>query len=244
MLYESENITRMATDTVEVRLPGKLSGMFTGRCLSGYLVDHGAKERLYTLQLKSAYTTETERRSPMSVTPGLSPMTVYYQEAAEKGLAKGAFLHNRWPDSYPDKGGRAYLGAAYPATSSAGQRLYRYLKLFDPARVKAGQRKANAFLGGFRLGGMPAHTAEVAVDCTGFRPGRGMHLGPACYIGAEFPYASDAPARITQVRTVGKMAKRKSDRVLLSITNHKPVTASPSVLAGTVTAGKYRLEVL
>ena len=244
MLYESENITRMATDTVEVRMPGEASGIFPGRCLSGYLVDHGAKERLYTMQLKSAYTSEAQRRSPMSITPSLTPMTVYYREAAENGIAKGAFLHNRWPDQYPGKGGRAHLGAAYPAQSDAAQRLYRYLKLFDPERVKRGQRKSNAFLGAFRLGGMPPHTAEVAVDCTGARPRRGMHTGPASYLGAEFPYASEAPARIAQVRAVGKMAKRKSDQVLLSITNHKPVTASPSLLAGTVTAGEYRLEVL
>ena len=193
MLYESENITRMATDTVEVRLPGKASGIFPGRCLSGYLVDHGAKERLYTMQLKSAYTTEAQRRSPMSITPSLTPMTVYYREAAENGIAKGAFLHNRWPDQYAGKGGRAHLGAAYPAKSHAAQRLYRYLKLFDPERVKPGQRKSNAFLGAFRLGGMPPHTAEVAVDCTGVRPRRGMHTGPASYLGAEFPYASEAP---------------------------------------------------
>ena len=178
----------------------------------------------------------------MAVQPNLAPMTVYYREGNEPGIAKGVFLANRYPDQYPETGGKAFADTSFPVKSSAGGRIYKYLKLFDPGRVRLSQKKAGAHLGAFRLGGMPPHTAEVAVDATGKRPKRGLHPGPASYLGADFPYISDAAARIAQVRGVGRLAKRFSDKIRLSITNHKPVKASTSVLAGTVVAGEYRLE--
>ena len=120
-------------------------------------------------------------------------------------------------------------------------RLYKRFKLFDPGRVVFSRRDTSCFLGAFRLGPMPAHTAEVAVDLAGFRaPGSGTlpgHLGRGCFV------ISDAATRIAQARQVGKMAARLSDKVLLAITNRKPITASAGLLAGSARAGEYRLEV-
>jgi hypothetical protein len=244
MLYEPEQVERMAQEVVEIRRPGKAAGIFCGGLLTGHLVDHQARSRLYTMRLARPYSDEIERRTPMSAQPGLEPLTVYYRLAREKGQAGGIFLHNRWPDQYPDTGGKAFLGCGYPVKSTAGDRIFKYLKLFDPSRVRLGQRKSMTFLGAFRLGGMPPHTAEVAVDCTGQKPKGAMHAGPGAYLGTGFLYKSNAAERIALVCAVGRLAMRQSDRIQLSITNHGPVKASASVLAGSVFAGEYRLEVV
>ena len=79
------------------------------------------------------------------------------------------------------------------------------------------------------------------MDAAGRRPQRGLHLGGA-YLAQHHPYRSDAPTRVAQIRHVGILAKRASDKVSLSITNRRPITASTAVLAGAVKAGQYQLE--
>lgn len=240
LLYEREYVERLARDEVEVRLPGRAVGQFPGRPLDGCLVDHGAAARLYTLRLAGRHRTELERRTPLSIQPGLEPRTVYYSIERQPGRSAGVFPANRYPDQFADTGGAAVLGRAFPIKSDAARRIYRRFKLFDPARVSLSARRAGLFTGAFRLGGMPAHTAEVAVDLAGRRPARVAHV--CGHLGGH-PYTSDAAARIARMRQVGRLAKRLSDKVELAVTNRKMITASAGLLAGTVKAGDYRLEV-
>lgn len=242
LLYERETAERLAQDVVEIRKPGKAVGLFAGRPLRGAVVDHGAKERLFTLKLERPYQEEIERRIPLSIQPGLEPMSAYYRTVAQPGQARGMFAANRWPDQYPDTGGKAFAGSAFPGKSDAAQRIYKCFKLFDPDRVVHRPRKASLFAGAFRIGPLPPHTAEVAVDMAGQRPPKGLHL-PG-FVGRAVPYVSDAAARIARMRHVGNMARRLSDKVLVSITNRKPVRASAGIKAGDVRAGEYRLEVI
>lgn len=238
---ERAETTKLASEVVQVRRPGKAAGLFCGGFLVGCLVDHEAAKRLYTIELKRPFQDEIERRSPMALTPGLKPMTAYYSMGAEAGAARGAFLANRWPDEYPDTGGKAFSGAMFTVGSTAGDRLYKKFKLFDPDRVVLHPRRATTFLGAFRLGAVPPHHAEVAVDASGRRPPRGMHLGGG-FVSSHFPYKSDAPTRVAQICHVGRLAKRRSDKISVAITNRRPVTAQVGILAGSIKAGAYQLE--
>ena len=245
MLYQRGQAERLARGVVEVRLPGRgAPGQFLGRPLARPLVDHGAAGRLFTLRLERAHASEVERRISLAARPGLRPMSVYYSWVQEPTTAPGGvFLAGRWPDRYPDTGGRAFLGAAWPAPTDAGMRLYKRFRLFDPQRVHLAARESSLFLGAFRLGPLPPHTAEVALDMIEPRlPGALYCRG---YLGTGHHFVvSDAEARVAQACQVGRLAARRSDKILLSITNRRPVRASAGVLAGAVTAGDYRLEVI
>jgi hypothetical protein len=243
LLYERDQVEKLAAEIIEVRKPGKAVGQFAGLPLAKPLVDHKAKARLFTLKMQHAYTDEIERRIPLAIQPSLEPMSVYYSWEQEKSVAgHRMFAANRWPDQYPDTGGQAYLGSSYPPASDANLRLYKRFKLFDPERVVFNRRDITNFLGAFRLGPLPPHIAEVAVDMAGKLPP--MAFTAPGYAGAGHFTISDAAARIAQVRHVGKMAARRSDKILLSITNRKQIQASTSVLAGDAVAGEYRLEVI
>jgi len=242
LLYERGQAERLAREEVEVRRPGRAWGQFLGRTLARATVDHGAAGRLFRLKLERAYRDEMERRIPLAIRPGLEPMSVYYRVVGEVGRARGVFLANRWPERFSDTGGRAYLGLAYPARSDAGLRLYKCFKLYDPGRTRLAPRNATLFLGAFRLGSLPPHTAEVALDLLGRRPARGLHL--AGHLGGGHFYVSDAATRVAQACQVGRLAVRRSDKILLSISNRRPVRASAGIKTGEVVAGEYRLEVI
>ncbi len=243
LLYRREQARRLARGEVEVRKPGRAAGQFLARPLAWPTVDHGAAARLFRLQMVRPWRDELERRIPLAVQPSLRPVRVYYRVVARPGRAgRLTFLANRWPEPWPERGGRAWLGAAWPAAGDAGLRLYRCFKLYDPQRVSPSPRRASLFLGAFRLGSLPPHTAEVALDLAGRRPPRGLHL-PG-HAGGGCLYVSAAAARVAQARQVGRLAARVSDRILLSIHNRRPVRASAGLKVGRVVAGEYRLEVI
>lgn len=244
--YDTTHAEKLARAETEVRLPGRAAGIFPGAStFAGFWVDHGAAARLYTLDLAQPYTDQTTLRRPMVTTPGLGPLTIKYTPGAVPGRAVGTFPANRWPDEFQDVGGKCFWGAGqFWVDHEAGDRIYKSVKLFDPARVSFAEKEAAFFWGACRFGGIPAHTAEVAVDMAGRAPKRAAYWGPSMFWGTSALATSDAALRIAQVRGVGKMAKRLSDKIELSITNRKQVRASSGVLAGTVKAGEYRLEVL
>jgi hypothetical protein len=244
LLYERDQVEKLAADIIEVCKPGRAVGQFAGAPLAKPLVDHKAKDRLFTLKMQRAYGDEIERRIPLSIQPSLQPMSVYYSWERENGQAgNGIFLANRWPDQYPETGGHAFPGVSfYPHASDANLRLYKRFKLFDPDRVVFNRRQITNFLGAFRLGPLPPHTAEVAVDMAGKLPP--LAFCTPGHAGKRHFVISDCATRIAQARHVGKMAVRLSDQILLSITNRRVIRASTSILAGTAVAGEYRLEVI
>ena len=93
LLYERDQVEKLAQDVVEVRKPGIARGQFAGMPLAKPLVDHDAKSRLFTLKMQRAYGDEIERRIPLSIQPGLQPMDVYFDWVQEPGQAgQGVFL--------------------------------------------------------------------------------------------------------------------------------------------------------
>ncbi|MCB2186933.1 MAG: phage tail protein [Deltaproteobacteria bacterium] len=250
LLYETAWVERLARQEIEVRLPGGPGrGMFWGAGgWPNFWVDQEAGQRLYTLHLDRPYQDLVERRTPLAARPGLTPFSTYYQEVREPTLSPGGVF---WANKYPDepatvrgRGGACFWGGGlFWAERRAGDRLYKRFKLFDPTRVSQASRRASLFWGAFSFGGMPAHTAQVAVDMLGPAPKRGLNWGAGLHWGTSHYYVSDAADQIARVCQVGRLTRRRSDKILLAITNRQPVTASPGVLAGAARAGEYRLEV-
>ena len=104
-----EETTKVARETVQIRRPGRAAGVFAGACLRGGTVDHQAKSRLFTLHLERPYQTELERRSTLSLTPGLAEISAYYTIQGDPGQAQGV-------PSWPTAGRRVVtrIGAAGP----------------------------------------------------------------------------------------------------------------------------------
>lgn len=237
-----DTVPGMAVARTPVRLPGRAGrGLFSGLFMAGFTVNQGAASRLYELDLAVGYQDEIERRLPLSARPGLEPLRLGSDTVSSPGAASpfAFFPGNRWTDVYPERGGRT-LSGVFPASSRAGDRIYRRTRLFDPSRVVFPRSASGTFAGAFRLGQLPPHTAEIAVDMVRPAPARAMFCGSfpgvhGCSLGAG--------EWVELMCRVGRMAARFSDKVLVSITNRKPVRASSGVRAGEVRAGEYRLEV-
>ena len=242
--YDSEYVTQKATDTIEIRKPGNESagGIFLGRYLEGETMNTGASARLFSLTFDREYETELERRTPLSIHPSLTPFRTTYETETEDGVAVGIHLGNRYPDDYPETGGSC-IGQHFPVASNASERIYKKLKLFDPDRVPGSMSTGRmTYLGAFRIGQQLPHTARVAVDMQGKRiPGAQFVSG---YLRGRHLCKSDAETRIEQMRYVGKMAKRASDKVLVSIHNRYEITTSSGLLTGTKKCGQIELEVI
>lgn len=244
-----EELSVSVDSPVEIARAGRVAGMFLGVHTPGYTVDHQSAVRLYTITLTTP--TAAQLGSDSLAAQALTPMYSNYSTARTLGPAHGIFPGNRYTDAYPDKGG-AVLGGydpvrkrydkIYLVKSDAGDRIYKQLKLFDASRAYDGTRNARAFLGGFRLGKMPAHHGEISVDATGHAVQLGVYCS-AGFLGGRFLVSSDAADRIKQIVDVGRMAARASDKILLSISNHKLAKASSAYKCGMIKAGAYVLRV-
>ncbi|KIX15037.1 phage tail protein [Dethiosulfatarculus sandiegensis] len=241
LLIERENVERIGQEVVEIRKPTTNRGQVCGRVLKGCVIDHQACLRFYTLKLNRAYRNEIERRHTLAIKPSLDPISIYPREIYQPAPAYGVFPTNRWTDVYPDTN-RCILNKTCLKPSTAAERVYKSARLFDPARAVPRARRAIKFTGRFCLSGLPAHTASVAVDATARRRGKGMHLGTGI-TRTNHAYTSSAKKRIDQICNVARLSKRASDKLLLSITNHRVVKASSGVLAGSAKAGDYQMEV-
>ena len=235
-------------DRISIALAGRMTGAWLGGAMRGFTVDHGAPGRIYQINLSAPMMADAASGS-LAARP-LTPMYSNYRVVRQRGIGQGIFLSNRYRDYFADEGG-AVMGGYLPkenATykiflqqSDAGDRIYKQLKLFDKSRAYNGTRNARAFLGGFRIGAMPAHHGEIAVDATGTAPSPAAYLGPA-FIGFHCFAISDAADRIKMIVDVGRMAARISDKIGISITNHQVIKASTAYKAGSVKAGQYVLR--
>ena len=231
---------RLGSERVTVRLPGQAGrSLFVGRCLAGITADTGAAARLYVLDLTVGYVDEIERRRPLSVRPSLTPMRIGCDQVASPGSDGGIFLGHRWSDAY-DAPAHLFTAGRFPVRSTAGDRLYRRTKLFDPARVAFNRRETSTFLGAFKLGAVRPHHAEAAVDMLRPAPARAMFCGrPTCL---RYTCDLDAQAWIDRMRRIGKMAVRLSDRILVSTANRRQIQVSESLTCGQVVCGDYQLD--
>lgn len=244
-----EELSVTVDSPVEIARSGKAKGLFLGATVPAHTMDHQAAARIYLLH--PTRPTAAAAGSDSLAAQALVPMYSNYSVAQEPGQGIGFYLSNRYPDYFADEGGSTF-GGYLPATkgahkvyllkSNAADRIYKKFKLYDASRAYDGTRNARAFLGGFRLGKMPAHHGEISIDTTGVAlplapwPGKG-------FTGHTYFAVSDAADRIKQVVDVGRMAARASDKILLSISNYKRVKVSSAYKAGALKAGAYVLRV-
>lgn len=231
---------RTVSETVQVRLPGTAHGLYAGRPLAGCAVKSTAASRVYTLKLARPYANPVERRQALAVTPSLSPIRAGYDVWQIPGQARGLFAGNKYTDVWPDRGG-GYVGVGQMVGSTAGLRLGRTLKLFDPDRAVWPSRERIAYAGAMRLGALPVHTGELAVDMTRRANRLKAFVGQAA---GRYAASSTAGEWIGLMCRVGRMASRFSDKILVHTRNHRVIRASSSILAGTAVCGEYTLEVI
>ena len=237
-------IAKTATERVTVRLPGDAGqrSMFCGRFLGAcHTCDTGASERMYVLDMKAGYEDAVERRAALSVRPSLTPVTIGSDAVASPGSrGKRIFLGHRWPDAYPERAA-CFLEGNFLVPSTAGDRIYRKTKLYDPSRAQFDRRGTSTFLGAFKLGALRPHYAEAAVDMLRAAPPRAMFCGQ--HLGNRYTCDLDAQAWIDRMCRIGRMAMRLSDRVLVAVTNRHCIQASESLTCGAaLVCGAYQLE--
>ncbi len=219
----TDDITRIA-----IRI--KAAGQFLGVPSPRFTVDHQPAKRLYTLDLDQPARTVEEESHSLTLTPGLTPMRTWYRDISVIGKGPGIFL-----DCITTQMGRPYQ------KTNAADRIYQQFKLYDPDRAIHMAQRSRMFLGMARLGKLPPHTGEIAIDATSKADKRSMFLD-ACHLGFTCPEICTVNDRILQLAKVGQMAARASDKILLSITNHQQLKASSIHNAGEHYAGQYFLR--
>lgn len=233
---EETYITKRVKKETEIRLKGKKIGIFFDDPLIGFLVNQKAKDRFFKVILSEPYREKIERRRWLSVKPSLKPIRLNYEEERVKGKAIGFYLFNRYKDIYPEKGG-SFIGGNL-VKSNAEERIYKKFKLFSPERAFFLKRTPFSYLSAMRIGPFPPYTAELFVDST----------GRAClkqtFIGTfkRHLVVSDAKERIKKIVKVGNSCTRVADKVLLSVTNHRPIRVGEFQL-GRNKLGEYILGV-
>lgn len=213
----------------EIRVRGRACGLFLGRWLVGYTVDHGASRRLYRL-----LPDPVGGRDPLAVPPSLTPIRARADDLRIPGYGPGVFLRNRYTDVYPDRGG-SFVGGHLVARH-AEQRIGHAMRVFDPARVVGSRRAGIGFVGGFSLGDLPAHTMIARVQMSG-RTVRAIVWPSRPLTG--YIAISDAPGRIARGRWAGGLARRGGVKILMNTQAMTRIVAGEHVLTGTHTVGEF-----
>ena len=140
---------KQAEEKVEVRKEGKAYGSFAGSNRLKYLVNHNAKERLYTLSLPVLYTDYEPITRTETITPSTEPITSKYEILQEKGNAnyKIAFI------SYTH---------GHTTDLDAEKRIWKRFRLFDPDVIPQ-RRNAYTFLDEKPIR-IPPYNAELLID--------------------------------------------------------------------------------
>lgn len=228
---DGAGVGRGSDGAFEIRVRGLAIGLFPGRWLVGYPVDHGAARRLYRVVPDLV-----GGRGQLAILPTLTPIRVRADELRLHGSGAGFFLQNRYANTYPDCGG-SFIGQSL-ITRHAERRIGYRSKLFDPARAMGLRHGGRTFIGAAALGAMPAHQIETAVDM------RGWTASSVIWVGRHLRGhldTSDVPARIARGRWAGDLARRAACRLLLNISPWNVVRARNSIVAGRVVAGEIQV---
>jgi len=223
---------RLATSTVEVATITQVAAPSTaGR--AAFVARHprwpavsDAGKRIYTMRVAGTGFDAVETTHRSTTSPGLDPLDVRPEHIAERG-----HIDSMIP-------GLAFVGARTAKNaasgclvqSSARERLYQRLRLFDPA-VAVHARGAGRFIGQGVLG-MPAHHARVDVRITG-------RMDVARWAG---PYVRGYVVKRDQTALADAIdymrdAARVSDRIALSTITRREIRAGEQHSSGAAIAG-------
>lgn len=223
-IVRSARDTRTAVEYEEVALPPApsvaihLGGRPQAR---RFLLRGNAARRLVSLRVERSYSHVPGRQQYTTVSPGLAPISVEPELVADRGARLAGQL-------FPRRHG-GFLAHKHLPPSSAWQRLYERLYLFDPARTPDA-RPRGTHLGNTRLG-MPPHHAEALVAIRGKRP-----LRAASRFVDGFLVAADR-APLEKVRTAMNASRRLSDRINLGTRTRRALRAGDPILASSTTIG-------
>lgn len=211
------SISESATSGTEVRVPGTAGRLSFAGGFPRYLTVTEASQRVYRVALQQTYRDAGETLRRVTVEPGLETISVRPDVISQTGQGIGAFASQ-------------YVARCL-VPSSAGDRLYQRLYLFD-RDVEVIRRTATLHLNTGRLG-MPAHHAELSVRVASNRPRQGVGRYVRGYLVATANRALDET-----LAAMRNMA-RASDRIAINTIIKRPATAGESVFAGAVIAGDW-----
>lgn len=199
-----------------------------------YAADKRAHRRTYFTEFQSNFLENVEKVARYTVQPLLDrgtrgvdlrvnkgdPLTARADLVAERGVRQGAMLGSVFP------GHRAGVPGAtnFLVNTFAGDRFYTRSRLFDPA-VSAPTRGQTQHLGAMRLG-MPPYHAELRVRLQGKR-----HRRRAWRFVNGYLMEADHSDRAKMLKAL-RWSVSKRDKVMVTTTTARPVTAGGSVIAG------------
>lgn len=216
----------VATTITEVRRSGTAGHQAFVAGLPRWPATTTAAERITTVRMTSTYRAGEEPLRVATVSPGLEPIDARPLDVALRGSIDSLIP------------GRAFIGArsAHNAArgclikSSAPWRMYRSMRLFDPA-IPAMRRGAILHVNQGILG-MPPHHAELSIRITGTMDTR-RWAGPyvrGALVSRDHKVLADGVHAMRE-------AARVSDRIALRTKNRDIVTAGEHILSGTLSAG-------
>jgi hypothetical protein len=216
---ERSSVTRtgQAETVTEVRAPGSAAGLAFCGGHALHLAKSDAARRIYRLRLVETYQESSESIRRSAAQPGLTPLDVRFDQVALPGEARGRFIGQT-------------LGGPLVA-SSARDRLYQSLYLFDPEIVVQG-RTAALHLNQGRLS-MPAFHAELAVRITGrVQPRAAWRFTHGHLVAQPQQQLDDC------LESMRDMA-RAADRIAIDTAIQHPATAGEQNPAGALMAGDW-----
>lgn len=210
--------TAHAVSITEVCQPGSAGHVgFCGRSVP-FLARSNAAERLYRLSIETPYLDQAESLRRVTISPGLSPLTVRYDWIAGEGQEHGVHASRHV--------------ARYLMPSTARERIYKRFWLFDP-HINVSRRVASMHCNAGRLG-MPAHHAEMLVRISGRTPARSARRFVAGYLcRADQSVLRDTLGALRQVMRI-------SDRISIDTAVISPTVAGEQHLSGTPVAGQWQ----
>ena len=211
------------SQTVEIRRRStRRYGAFMGSFFR-FAPGMGARARIYSVTTEQAIAVPGhEKLALRTVTPSLTPISVVADDVRQRGLRRGMFAGAAFPG-----GG---FNFAHPTGTTARDRIYKRLYLFDPARALE-RRGRTTHIGASRLG-MPPFWSELTVKIRNKRPKRAF--GPYVY---GFLVKPDNTKYENALRLL-RVTKRASTKVLINTKTVRTITAGVSHLAGEVVAGQ------
>lgn len=218
----TQTSTRTAKSYTEVRQNGQGQAQaFCGLAAAAPLRWLGRSEaaaRIYRLVTDTPYIDSRETLHRAAVQPGLELLDARYDWIAGQGVAAG--VH----------GGQHVAG--HLLRSTARERIYKRLYLFDPA-VQV-QRRGTASFCDASILAMPAHHARLDVAIAGQ-----LHARIANRHVSGFVVSTDKTDYRNTLAAMRSVA-RASDRIAINTAVHQEMVAGESARAGAAHAGQWR----
>lgn len=220
-----EEVEGLAVDWTELRIKSRARGLFVGGFLVGSLIDHGSKARMYRVAAQSRYVESEDRIHMNTVKPSMDPVNYDAVPVALPGQRRGFLLNGSFMSGGWGRG-------SFPFRSTARDRLFDRLYLFDPER-SVESRGRSSHLGAVRLS-MPHHEAEVVVKIRERKKPRAFGR-----FVTGFMIASDHAALHNIMRLMNS-ARPASVKVSIQTKTVSVATAGIAAKAGGVFAGQLQ----